>query len=383
MTALWVAHIPVVKGRLGLDDRALGLALFAFSAGAVAAMQAIGPLVRRTGTRTANRISAVILCAALVPPAYASDLATLSAVLVAFGVGTGLLDVAMNAQAAEVEREYGRPIMAAFHAVWSLSAMVGAALCGLAIRAGWPMSRTLVAGAVLLGVAALVASRWLLPHAEPVPVTGPDPITGPDPATGPESVIDPEPRRRRRLPTTVWLLGGLCFGSFMCEGAAADWAGVHLRDVLGAAPGLAAFGYAAFAGAMTIGRLLVDRVAGAVGGLPVLRYGGVLAVAGVLTVVLAPVPAVAIAGWAVAGLGLSGVVPQLFSAAANSTTDGAAALARVSSLGYLGTLVGPAVIGLVAHVTGLDTALLLLVLLGAAIAVGAPAGFARRRGAAA
>src|SRR5207249_909940 len=85
-----------------------------------------------------------------------------------------------------------------------------------------------------------------------------------------------------RLPAAVWLLGSLCFASFMCEGAAADWAGVHLRDNLGAVAGLTALGYAAFSGAMTTGRLLVDRVAGAVGGLPVLRYGGALATTGLL-----------------------------------------------------------------------------------------------------
>src|SRR5439155_9598208 len=115
------------------------------------------------------------------------------------------------------------------------------------------------------------------------------------------------------------------------------------------------------------------------GGLPVLRYGGALATTGLLAVVLAPVPAVAIAGWALAGLGLSGVVPQLFSAAANSTIDGASALARVTSLGYLGALAGPAVIGLLAHAIGLDAALGLLVLLATGIAVTAPAAFTRHR----
>jgi MFS family permease len=360
--ALWVAHIPVVKGRLGLDDRALGLALFAFSAGAVMAMQAIGPLVRRTSTRTANRVSAVVLAGGLLLPAYATDLSTLSAALFVLGVGIGLLDVAMNAQAAEVEVAYRRPIMAAFHAAWSLSGMLGAALGGLLIRAGVPMSRTVGVGAVVVLAAALVASRWLLPGAAAEPAA------------------DVPRRGRRRLPGAVWLLGGLCFGSFMCEGAAADWAGVHLREDLGVAAGLAAFGYAAFAGAMTAGRLVVDRVAARVGSVPVLRYGGLLAVVGNLTVVLAPVPAVAIAGWALAGLGLSGIVPQLFSAAANTAGgDGPAALARVSSLGYLGTLVGPALIGLVAHLTGLGTALLLLVLLAGAVAVGAPAGLTRHR----
>jgi hypothetical protein len=152
---------------------------------------------------------------------------------------------------------------------------------------------------------------------------------------------------------------------------------------------------------MTAGRLVADRVVAAVGALPVLRFGGALAATGMLSVVVAPVPAVAVAGWGAAGLGLAGVVPLLFSTAANITApavgtavratagdaaedgpaggasvDGPAALARVTALGYLGTLVGPAVIGLLAHVTGLGPALLFLVLVGVAIALGARAGLA-------
>jgi Major Facilitator Superfamily len=458
LTALWVAHIPLVKARLHLDDRALGFGLFGMSAGAVVAMQAIGPLVRRTSTRAATRLGAMILAAALVPTAYVTDLPALVTALFAFGMGIGLLDVAMNAQAAEVENGYRRPVMAAFHAGWSLASVAGAAAGGLAIRAGWPMSRTVTLGAGLVGLLAVLASRWLLLTARPAPLldlpaaTPSIPGGGPGPADPPAAPGAPDPgspdrganlraapgppgphaapgspdcgvgRSRpvgrhpvRRLPGTVWLLGGLCFGSFLCEGAAADWAGVHLRETLGVQTGQAAWGYAAFAAAMTAGRLVADRVVAAVGALPVLRFGGVLAAVGMLSVVLAPVPAVAVAGWGAAGLGLSGVAPLLFSTAANITapvvgaagatagrqpggpTSGAsrdrpttaladgpatasgagpAALARVTALGYLGTLVGPAVIGMLAHVTGLGPALLFLVLVGVTIAVGARAGLA-------
>jgi predicted MFS family arabinose efflux permease len=454
LTALWVAHIPLVKARLNLDDRALGFGLFGMSAGAVVAMQAIGPLVRRAGARAATRLGVVILAAALVPTAYVADLPALVAALFAFGTGVGLLDVAMNAQAAEVENEYRRPVMAAFHAGWSLAAVAGAAAGGLAIRAGWPMSRTVTLGAGLVGLLTVLASRWLLPAARPAPLldgpaatpsipgggpgpadTGsPDPSANlraapgpPDPHAAPGSPDPGVGRSRpvgrhagRRLPGTVWLLGGLCFGSFLCEGAAADWAGVHLRETLGVQAGQAAWGYAAFAAAMTAGRLVADRVVAAVGALPVLRFGGALAAIGMLSVVVAPVPAVAVAGWGAAGLGLSGMVPLLFSTAANITApvvgtagamagrqpggpagcasegglttvledcpatasgEGPAALARVTALGYLGTLVGPAVIGLLAHVTGLGPALLALVLVGMAIALGARAGLAGSSGA--
>jgi MFS family permease len=379
-TALWVAHVPVVKARLGLDERDLGLALLALSAGAILAMQLAGPLIRHMGTRAGTRMSTVVLCASVVLPAYVGGLPALAGALAVLGLSIGMLDVTMNAQAAEVETRYGRPVMAAFHAWWSLAGTVGAVLSGLAIRAGWPMSRTTVVGAVVLGAGALVASRWLLPP-EPRPDAAPAEVAGAAEAAAQAGVsLGPLRRRwagRQRLPRVSWLLGALCFGSFLCEGAAGDWAGVHLREDLGVSAGVAAFGYGAFAGAMTAGRLVVDRVAGAVGGIPVLRYGGLLAVAGSLAVVFAPSPPLAFAGWALVGLGLSGVVPQLFSASAN-LPGGAATLARVASLGYLGTLSGPAVIGFVAQVTNLSAAFLLLTVLAAFVAAAANAGLRAR-----
>jgi MFS family permease len=390
VAALWVSHVALVKGRLGLDARDLGLALLALSAGSLVAMQGIGPLVRAVGTRAATRIGVLVLCGGGVLPSYARSLPTLALALAVLGGGIGMLDVSMNAQAAEVETRYPRPVMAAFHAAWSLTGMVTAVLCSLAIRSDWPMSRTTLLGASLVGAAALIASRWLLP-----PTTGD--VPGADrealgPEFGPEfgavevgavevgAVVGPVRRRwaaRRRLPRITWLLGALCFGSFLCEGAAADWAGVHLREDLGATAGLAALGYGAFSGAMTAGRLVVDRVAGAVGGVPVLRYGGLLAVVGTLAVIAAPDPAVALAGWAVTGIGLAGVVPQLFSAAAN-LPGAPATLARVTSLGYLGTLAGPGIIGLVAQVTSLRAAFVLLTVLAGLVAVGAGAGLRSR-----
>jgi MFS family permease len=367
VTALWVAHVALVKGRLGLSDRDLGLALLALSGGAVASMQVVGALISRVGSRAGTRAAMVVLCVGGVLPSYASSLGTLCLALVVLGVGIGTCDVTMNAQAAEVENEYGRPVMAAFHAVWSLSGFAGAVACSAAIHAGWPMSRTTILGASLVGAAALLAGRWLLPPA------GVGPRARAEAAA--EAGVPRRGRRagRRRLPAITWLLGALCFGSFLCEGAAGDWAGVHLREDLGATAGLAALAYGSFAAAMTAGRLVVDRVAGAVGGVPVLRYGGVLAVVGSLTVIAAPAPWLALLGWAVTGLGLSGVVPQLFSAAAN-LPGAPATLARVTSLGYLGTLSGPGIIGLVAQGTGLRVALLLLTVLAGFIAVGAGAG---------
>jgi predicted MFS family arabinose efflux permease len=395
-----VAYIPVTKARLGLDDRTLGFALLALSVGGIVSMQGVGRLVARLGSRTATRLAAVLTAAALVLPGLAVGPAALAGALALFGAALGLLEVTMNSTAAEVERRYRRPVMAAFHAVWSLANMAGVGVGGLAIRAGWPAARTLLVGGAGLAVLGLLAGGWLPAEPARTPAAPPD---GDRPGRG--RLV-----ARRRLPGLVWLLGALAFASFVCEGAVADWAGVHLRDTLGATPGAAAWGYAAYSAAMTVGRLVVDRVAGSLGSVAVLRYGGGLAALGVLGVVTAADPAAAVACWAVVGIGLSGVVPQLFTAAAalrptgspadlrhadsaaalqsagtpaDLQSDGshadlryagsAAALGRVASLGYLGTVLGPAGIGLLAGTFSLDRALLALAVLAGLVCAGAGA----------
>lgn len=355
-TALWVAYIPVTKARLGLDDRTLGFTLLALAAGGIVSMQGADRLVAWLGLRAATPLAAVLSASALALPSLAGGVVSLAAALALFGGSLGLLEVTMNAGAAEVERCYRRPIMAGFHAVWSLVNMVGVGIGGLAIRAGWPAARTLAVGGAGLAVLGLLAGRWL--PAEP--------------ARRPDRLGRRQPASRPRLPVLVWLLGALAFGSFVCEGAVADWAGVHLRDTLGVAPGVAAWGYGAYSAAMTLGRLVVDRVAGSLGPVAVLRYGGRLAAAGVLGVVGATSPVVAVASWAVVGIGLAGVVPQLFTAAGNlGHTGGAAALGRVASLGYLGTVLGPVMIGLLAQAYSLDRALLALAVLAGLVSAGA------------
>ena len=147
----------------------------------------------------------------------------------------------------------------------------------------------------------------------------------------------------------------------LCEGAANDWSALHLKDVLGAPASTAAFAYGTFAAAMTIGRLLADRVSARFGAMAILRYGAAIAAVGITIAAVSPWIWSAFAGWALFGLGLSGCVPQLFSAAGHA--DPAAAgtnVSRVAGLGYVGMLAGPAVIGWMTHVVALNHAFLLL-----------------------
>jgi fucose permease len=172
----------------------------------------------------------------------------------------------------------------------------------------------------------------------------------------------------------VLFLGALVFCCLVGEGAAADWSSVYLRDSLGTSAGFAAAGYAAFAAMMTAGRLVGDRLVAALGPVRVVRGCGLLAAAGLGGALLVNHPVAGVVGFGCLGAGLSCIAPQVFSAAGNRDPARAGhAIARVASLGYLGFLAGPVVIGGVATVTGLPAALSIPALLALFVALNAPA----------
>ena len=354
---LWLVYLPQFKHTLRLSDGELGVVLLALPAGALLAMQAAGRLSQRFGSRAPTVASAVLLGCVVVGPALAWSLASLWVAVFAIGLANGALDVAMNVQAVAVERQYGRSVMNAFHAVFSLGAAAGALLGGAALAAVLPTAAVLGVHGLLLAATALACAPALLNRA----------AEHPEPAASAAAAPD----RSSRAPAAAWLLGLVGFCCLLGEGAAGDWSAVHLREALGADAATAALGYAAFSTTMTIGRLVGDRVVTAVGAVPVVRYGGLLAAAGLALVVLAPQPWLAVTGWAVAGIGLATVIPQVF-VAAGSLPAGALALTRVTTLSYLGLLAGPPIIGLVAEVTGLAWALLLPCLLALVVSAGAP-----------
>ncbi|MFE9603684.1 MFS transporter [Streptomyces hokutonensis] len=353
----WVVNIPAVEERVGITHATLGGLLVLLGLGAFIGMQVAGPLTDRLGARVVVPATGVLGSAALVLPGLPRDPWTLAGALLVFGFCNGCLDVSMNAHAVHVEKAYGRPVMSAFHATFSvggvLAAVVGAATAsaGLSPAAG-------MAAMGALGIAtALISARALLPTA-PIPVKA---ETGPVPA--------PE---RRRTGRRIWILAALALMVMLCEGAANDWSALHLKDVLGAPASTAAFAYGTFAATMTVGRLLADRLVARFGSMAILRYGAATAGVGITIVTVAPWIWAAFAGWALFGLGLSGCVPQLFSAAGHADPAAAGAnVSRVAGLGYVGMLAGPAVIGWLTHLVALNHAFVLLILLCVITAVAA------------
>ncbi|MFC6162216.1 MFS transporter [Kribbella jiaozuonensis] len=342
---MWVVHIPSIEQKTGITHSTLGLLLLVLGGAAFTGMQVAGPLVDKLGQRRLVPAAGILLGIALAGPGLATNWWTLGLTLILIGFGNGSIDVGMNAQAVVVERGYPRPIMAAFHAMWSIGGAIAAVVGAATLRADVPPEVTLASAGVLCIVLSLVASRFLLEATVP-----------------PEDHVEVE--RARPPAKLVWALGGLAFGLMLSEGVANDWAALHFRDILGTSVSTAAYAYGAFAVAMTVGRFLTDRVAAVVGPAAIVRWGAAMAAVGLTLVIVVPWVPVALVGWAIFGLGLAGGVPQLFTAAGNLDPRSSGALmARVVGLGYVGLLAGPALIGGLAHWMPLNIAFILPVVL--------------------
>ncbi|MGW0562174.1 MFS transporter [Streptomyces sp. NPDC003016] len=343
----WVVHIPALEQQVGISHAVLGWLLLLLGGGAFVGMQIAGPLTDRWGARTVVPVGGALCAAAVVLPGLATDAWTLGAALLALGFGNGCLDVSMNTHAVQVERGYGRPVMSAFHATFSIGGVLAALAGARTLTWGWGPATTLGAVALLgLAVSVLAAPALLRPDSAPGERTSPAPATA--------------GKSRRRTPRRIWALAVLAWMLMLCEGVAYDWSVLHLQDVLDAPAATAAAAYGGFSTAMTAGRLLTDRIAARFGPVAVLRCGASVAAFGLTAAALSPWIPLALTGWTVFGAGLSGCVPQLFSAAGHADPSAAGTnVSRVAGLGYLGMLAGPAVVGSLTHFAPLNLTFLL------------------------
>lgn len=354
LLAAWVSRIPAIQARLGLDTGALGLILLGGPTGLVTAMPLTGAAIARFGSRRAVTVASLGCALALPLLALAPSGWLLVLALFVFGFFNAAMDISMNAQAVEVEKRYARPIMSSFHALFSLGGLIGAALGGAAaaVEMGPLPFFTLT---TLVSVLALAfALRPLL-------------ITPPAPR-GPLFV----------WPTGVLLgLGLIVFCTGLGEGAVADWSAVFMRQTVGTSEAVAALAFSAFSVAMVAGRLSGDWLNGRFGAVLLARAGGILAAAGFLVTIVSSPPLLVMLGFVLVGLGYCTLFPLAFSAAGNTPgTSPGIALASVATLGYLGFLAGPPLIGLVAQATSLRVSFLLVAAL--AVLITLMAGLLRR-----
>ncbi len=333
----WVPRIPALKDHLHISDGQVGYGLLAFSLGAVIGA-GIARLVLGRGARAWVRGGTIAICAALLGPALASSFTQLLISLLVLGMCAGFIDMLENAQAAELERMAGRPLINGFHGFWSLGVLAGAVFAGTAAYAGIaPLPQFAFAA-----IAAAAGSAFFLRDLPNTRSGAPRVASG---ASG-----------RFWLTGFVVAVAAISFCSILVEGGTADWSPLYLKELSHATPGIAAGGFAAFALAATVVRFRADLLTAHTSPRAVARLGGLIAALGLTLAIAVPALPGAITGFALVGIGTAVLVPLAFSAGANLGASGTA-LALVMAGGYSGSIAGPAMIGNVADRFGLRVAL--------------------------
>ena len=351
----WAGALPALQQQLGLSNQMLSVALVGFAVGAVASMLVAARCAGRFGVAQTALAAAFAFAVALVLPPLAPDLVVLAGAAVLLGLSNGFLDVCMNTNATTVERAWGVPLMSSFHALFSLGGMAGALGISFMLRLGVGLVGSMVIAA---GVAAALTVSSL--------------GVGLRRGLAMNDVATEVPLWRWPDPV-VMRIGALAFLAMLVEGAMADWSGVFMTEVTGVSAAIAATAYAAFAVAMVAGRVFGDRIVRGLGPARVLGIGGVTVCAAMLVAIALPQRDIARVCFAVAGLGLSNLIPVLFSAGARVKPERPEeGVAGAAMGGYAGFLFGPVIIGSMAQVIGLRLALLLLAVAAAILAALAP-----------
>lgn len=358
--ATWATRIPAIQSAYELSHAMLGMALMAVALGALVAMPVAGWLCGRFGSRVIVACGALIYLIGLPIIPWMPGMSLLFVALFTFGVGHGMLDVAMNVQAVEIERRWSKPVNSSIHALWSggglLGAMVGGGIAMMGLHPAWHFGFV----AVVLAIALVPIVSRLLDDDRASDVVFSQEDEAPQKA---KKELNPSAAGvGRRSTFELGMLGAITFCIMAGEGAMADWSAVLLRENLGAAEGLAAMGYAVFAIAMAGGRLAGDPLSHQLGPRRQVRVSAMAALIGVLMIILAPNFLIAFAGFGLIGIGFSSIVPVAFSQCGRlDGVSSGAALASVSTIGYFGFLLGPPLIGFIAQWAGLTWALSLLV----------------------
>ena len=341
----WASVLPSVQDATDLSKGALGIALLFVSAGSVPAMFFIaGPVVARFGARAAAYCAAAFAVATTLP-GLAGSFPTLVIALAAAGATSGVFDVTVNANAGRIERVTGKRLMPLAHGLYSVGILVGAVAAGVARGAGAGREPILVAVSVLIALTAIAS-------------------------VGDTAPVHTEQTRAMRLTRPLVVIGLLGAAAFVVEGGTESWSALFIERVHHAGPTVSGLGPGVFGASMAAGRFF-GQAAGRVGDRALLVGGAVVGTAGCLLAALSPNAEIGLVGFAIGGAGVSLNAPIIFGLAGRRP-DAGTAVATVTTLGYLGLLVGPPLVGLVAQASSLRVSFVVLAAIAAAVAAVAP-----------
>ncbi|MCJ8209489.1 MFS transporter [Mucilaginibacter sp. RS28] len=346
--AAWASRIPTIKHNLHLNEAELGALLFALPVGLMATMPFTSFLLSRYSSRKITLWGAAFFNIMLALVGLAATPWQLALVLFGFGSSRNMYNLSINAQAVSVQRLYTRSIITTFHGIWSFAGFAGAALGYLMVSLNIATTWHLPA----VGVAMLLLAFYFYTNTfddQPIKTTQKKPVFS--------------------LPDKHLLTFAIiAFASMACENTMYDWSGIYFIKGLGASQRMATAGFVFYMVAMTIGRFAGDKLVDRFGIEKILSYSGTLITAGLLISVLIPYTIAASIGFILTGFGVSCIIPLVFSLAGKSKTmSSATALASISTVGYIGFLVVPPMIGFVAQAAGIRAAFGIIAALGVLI----------------
>jgi len=334
--ASWASRIPDIKTALHLSDGELGSILFALPVGTFLMMTFSGKLVTRFGSHNVLKFAFPGYTFALFSIGFVQSGWQLATSLFLFGVFGNMCNISVNTQGIAAERLYGRPIMASFHGGWSLAgftgALIGLLMINLKITPLWHFI-TIV---LIVWVIVRINYPYLI-RAEAYKKNN-------------------ETRRKFFMkPDGILLqLGIIGFFSMASEGAMFDWSGVYFKDVVHAPESLVILGYTSFMIMMALGRFAADYMISKIGRKRLMQISGTMISTGLFTSVIFPYLILSTIGFMMVGLGVSSIVPTVYSTAGkHQKIPPGIALATVSSVSFLGFLMGPPLIGFISEAAGL------------------------------
>lgn len=328
----WAVLVPFAKARLGVNEAELGLLLLLVGTGAIVSMPFAGWLTGKYGCRKTLIVSTTVFMLSLIGLAFVSSPWAFGLSLFMFGASSGVVDVGMNIQAILVEKERKRSMMSGLHGMYSVGGFFGALIISALLNLGLTPLSAILCLTISLIAGLLIMARYLFPY-------------------GHES----KNRKSFSLPKgSILMLGVLCFIMYMGDGVVLDWGALFMTTTKSISADTAGLSFAIFSVAISIGRLFGDRLVEWLGIRKMMTSSGIIAAIGFVIVMEAPSAWIAFAGFVVVGLGAANLIPLLFTIASRQKKMPVPqAISSVTTLGYLGLLVGPAMMGFIAHATSL------------------------------
>lgn len=347
--ASWASRIPVIQQKLGLNETQLGMVLFALPIGLFISLPVSGWLVSKKGSKKIACIAALSYACILVTLGFAEKTYQLALALFAFGFAGNMGNISVNTQAVGVEGLYKRNIMASFHGIWSLAGFAGAAFGSLINSSGITPGNHFLMVLTFVVIIFSFAAPFLLSQ---------------------DKKTDENPPFFALPHKSLISLGLIAFCSMLCEGAMFDWSGIYFKKVVMTKPSLVSAGYTAFMCTMAISRFVADYFTRKFGFRRIIQVSGLIIMIGLLLAVLLPNLYAAIVGFLLVGIGVSSIVPLVYSAAGKSKIlSPGIALASVSTISFFGFLIGPPLIGVLAGISSLRLSFAVIAVMGLCVSV--------------